>query len=165
MSKCNHNNFDDYFDKCQDCEALLERVISDNFIDELQSVYKNILDELGIENGDIAPEQAIELNEKEQELSNIVAKWVSNLLRTHKGTTIMKNYTIYFEEAYKIKIEAKTRDEALDKFMDGEYDNAKYLEISGYEIIEDRKLTDWTDSTGIDELKQHIDKLENGDKQ
>jgi len=51
----------------------------------------------------------------------------------------MKNYTIYFEEAYKIKIKAKTRDEALDMFMDNEYDNAKYLEISGYEIIEEQK--------------------------
>lgn len=51
----------------------------------------------------------------------------------------MKNYTIYFEEAYKIKIEAKTKDEALDKFMDGEYDNAKYLEISGYEVIEEQE--------------------------
>lgn len=51
----------------------------------------------------------------------------------------MKTYTIYFEEAYKINIEAKNEKEAKEKFMTGEYDNPEYLEITGYEVIKEDK--------------------------
>jgi hypothetical protein len=49
----------------------------------------------------------------------------------------MKTYTIYFEEAFKVEIEAKNKDEALDKFKDAEYDEPEYLEITGYDIIDE----------------------------
>lgn len=48
----------------------------------------------------------------------------------------MKEYTIYFEESYKVNIEAKSSDEARDKFLDGLYDNPKYLEITNIDVIE-----------------------------
>lgn len=51
----------------------------------------------------------------------------------------MKTYTIYFDEAYRIKIKAKNRDEAQEKFMTGEYDNPEYLEITGFDIFEEDK--------------------------
>lgn len=51
----------------------------------------------------------------------------------------MKTYTIYFEEAYKINIEANNEKEAKEKFMTGEYDNPEYLEITGYEVIKGDK--------------------------
>lgn len=51
----------------------------------------------------------------------------------------MKTYTIYFEEAYKVNIEAKNAEQAREKFMTGEYDNPEYLEITGYDIIENER--------------------------
>lgn len=51
----------------------------------------------------------------------------------------MKTYTIYFEEVYKIQIDAKNEKQAREKFMTGEYDNPEYLEITGYEIIKEDK--------------------------
>lgn len=48
----------------------------------------------------------------------------------------MKTYTIYFDESYKVEIKAKNSKEAREKFMNAEYDNPEYLEISGYDVVE-----------------------------
>ena len=49
----------------------------------------------------------------------------------------MKKYTIYFEESYMVDIEANNEDEARQLFLDGLYDNPKYLEITNIDVIEE----------------------------
>ena len=51
----------------------------------------------------------------------------------------MKTYTIYFEEAYKVNIEAKNEEQAREMFMTGEYDNPVSLEITGYDVIDNER--------------------------
>ena len=76
MKYCNHENFDEYFERCIDCNADRTQVIADSFRDSLQANYKNALDALGIKTGDIAPEQSFEIERLENELSIEVAKWL-----------------------------------------------------------------------------------------
>lgn len=77
MSKCEHANFDEYFDKCTDCDAPLEEVLQDEFKNELQAVYAKMQQALGIEHGDIPPDLAIELDEYQDKLEITVSKWLA----------------------------------------------------------------------------------------
>lgn len=78
MSKCNHDNFDEYFGKCTDCEASRETIIAEEFRVELEQVYSKMLEALGIETGDISPEQLVDIEQKEIALANSVSKWLDN---------------------------------------------------------------------------------------
>lgn len=76
MSKCEHNDFDEYFGVCVDCKATRQQVIAENIINELQGIYSKIQDALGIENGDIAPEQLIELEQAQDKLALVASTWL-----------------------------------------------------------------------------------------
>ena len=78
MNNCKHYDFDEYFGKCSDCGATRQQVLADEFRNELQVVYGKMLSTLGIETGDIAPEQAIQLEQKELELAEVVSNWLDN---------------------------------------------------------------------------------------
>jgi hypothetical protein len=75
---CLHEDFNDYFGKCSDCGADRKQVIEEQFRAELQAVYTKMLEAFGIESGDIEPLLAIELEEKENQLADIVARWLNN---------------------------------------------------------------------------------------
>jgi len=77
MTECKHNDFDEYFGKCSDCNATRQVVLRDEFINELQLVYGKLQDTLGI-SGDIAPEQVAELENKQHELATVVSKWLDS---------------------------------------------------------------------------------------
>lgn len=76
MSICQHEEFDEYFGKCTDCGAEWQEVIAEQFKTELQQVYGKMQQALGIESGDIAPEQFVELEQKETALASVVSKWL-----------------------------------------------------------------------------------------
>lgn len=77
--KCQHENYDDYFEVCTDCGADLEQIVQENFINELQTVYKKMQDVMGL-SGDIEPMQLAQLDEQQTKLARIVADWlISNL--------------------------------------------------------------------------------------
>ena len=78
MSKCEHVDFDEYFEKCPDCGIDLNDLIQENFRNELQEVYRNMQQALGIDTGDVAPEQLERLETKEQELAQVVADWLES---------------------------------------------------------------------------------------
>ncbi len=48
----------------------------------------------------------------------------------------MKTYIVYFEEMYKVYIEAENEDEAKERFYDGIYDNVHNLAINMIDIEE-----------------------------
>lgn len=74
--KCLHENFDDYFDKCTDCNATIEQVLQDEFKNELQTVFRKMQQALGIETGDIEPMQLAQLDEQSNKLAVTVADWL-----------------------------------------------------------------------------------------
>ena len=74
---CKHNDFDEYFGKCSDCNATRQAVLHDEFINELQAVYGKLQDTLGI-SGDIAPDQLTELENKQHELAKVVSEWLDS---------------------------------------------------------------------------------------
>ena len=88
--KCEHENYDDYLEKCSDrlfckyltlslernCNATIEQVLQDEFKNELQAVYGKMQQALGIEYGDIEPMQLVQLDEQENKLAVIVADWL-----------------------------------------------------------------------------------------
>ena len=80
MSNCNHENFDEYFGKCSHCNAPRKQVIAEEFRNELQAVYGKMQEVLGIETGDIAPEQAVELEQKEIALADAVSAWLESAI-------------------------------------------------------------------------------------
>lgn len=78
MSRCEHNDFNDYFEKCFDCGATRVDVLAENFRDELQAVYGKMLKDLDISSGDIDPLTQDSMDKAEKTLAVIVAKWLDN---------------------------------------------------------------------------------------
>ena len=79
MSNCKHNDFDEYFGVCSECKATRQEVLVDEFKNELQTVYGKMLKSLGIESGDVSPEQAIVFEQQEKALASTTANWLNNL--------------------------------------------------------------------------------------
>lgn len=75
---CLHEDFDEYFGVCTECNAPRKQVIAENFKNDLQAIYARQLEALGIETGDIAPETAIALERAENVLTDIVSQWLDN---------------------------------------------------------------------------------------
>lgn len=78
MSNCNHENYDEYFEKCTDCNASRQQVIADDFKNRLQAVYRDMQNTLGIDTGDIMPEQAVRLEEAENNIASAVSEWLES---------------------------------------------------------------------------------------
>lgn len=76
--KCLHEDFDEYFGKCTECQATRKQVIAEQFINELQPIYGDLQRALGIESGDIAPETMMALGEAENALAMVVGEWLDN---------------------------------------------------------------------------------------
>lgn len=84
MINCEHNDFDEYFGKCQDCQADRKQVIADEFRNELQAVYGKMQQALGIESGDIAPEQFFDLEQREIELASVIGQWLNSVYESEE---------------------------------------------------------------------------------
>ena len=80
MNNCEHEDYDDYFEKCNDCGADRVTVIADEFKNEIQAVYGKMQEVLGIDSGDIAPEQLDALTEAENTLADVVSKWLNSAM-------------------------------------------------------------------------------------
>lgn len=76
--KCEHLDFDEYFGQCVDCKATREEVLAGEFKNELQAVYGKMLDSVGLETGDIAPDQLVALETAENALASVVAGWINS---------------------------------------------------------------------------------------
>lgn len=76
--KCLHENYDEYFERCSDCNADTKIVVKDNFQQELQGVYSKMLQVMGELSGDIELLQLQAMTEAEDKLAEIVADWLVN---------------------------------------------------------------------------------------
>lgn len=84
MNPCNHVNFDEYFGKCTDCDATRTEVLADQFREELQNVYANMIEAIGLESGDIDPARKAQIDASETILATFVAEWLNERYETEQ---------------------------------------------------------------------------------
>lgn len=80
--KCDHANFNEYFGRCDDCNASREQVIKENLTNELQEVYTKILEVMGIGGGWLDHSEYPEMAKAQDVFTTKAAKWIDHLYET-----------------------------------------------------------------------------------